>query len=288
MLEETLQQAQYHHSLSNELKTNVEQPTARLAERMTTLRRGIQAQVERSWRNKGLQEGHVSKVRSDPFAIALTACVEEGADVKAREKYEQDCLKLNSYHANQALTQGKEAEKLQSKVERVRQTIGQNEQDFRQFVRVLEGTQAKWEQEWKVFCDAVQDEEEERLAATKDIIWSYANAVSQVCVEDDSVSLSSRLRGTCSPEIGWNASLAVEVYLGMSRRTKQQSCERVREKLEQFEPQNDMVAFVRGWGTGDQIPGESPIQARRHDVRLGGRFHIDNKLSKGLSGALHQ
>ena len=141
------------------------------------------------------------------------------SDLKSREKYEQDCLKLNSYHANQALTQGKEAEKLQSKVERVRQTIGQNEQDFRQFVRVLEGTQAKWEQEWKVFCDAVQDEEEERLAATKDIIWSYANAVSQVCVEDDS------------------------------------SCERVREKLEQFEPGNDMVAFVRGWGTGDQIPG---------------------------------
>ena len=32
------------------------------------------------------------------------------------------------------------------------------------------------------------------------------------------------------------------------------SCERIREKLEQFEPQNDMVAFVQGWGTGDSIP----------------------------------
>ena len=49
--------------------------------------------------------------------------------------------------------QGRELEKLQSKLERVRQTIGANEQDFRQFVRVLEGTAGKWEQEWKAFCD---------------------------------------------------------------------------------------------------------------------------------------
>lgn len=38
--------------------------------------------------------------------------------------------------------------------------------------------------DWKI----VQDLEEDRLAMTKDIIWAYANAVSQVCVEDDSVS----------------------------------------------------------------------------------------------------
>lgn len=34
----------------------------------------------------------------------------------------------------------------------------------------------------------VQDLEEDRLSMTKDIIWAFANAVSQVCVEDDSVS----------------------------------------------------------------------------------------------------
>jgi len=51
------------------------------------------------------------------------------------------------------LTQGKEADKLQQKLEKVRQTIGQSEQDFRQFVRVLEGTSGKWEHEWKGFCD---------------------------------------------------------------------------------------------------------------------------------------
>ncbi len=67
--------------------------------------------------------------------------------LQAKERYEQDCLKLNSYTANLALTQGKEAEKLQAKLEKVRQTIGQNEQDFRQFVQVLQGTNQKWEGE---------------------------------------------------------------------------------------------------------------------------------------------
>ncbi|KAI9638499.1 uncharacterized protein MKK02DRAFT_22379 [Dioszegia hungarica] len=196
-LVETAQQATYHQSLAAEIRTNVEHPTAELAARLVGFKKGQQAGIEKAWRNKGLQEGHVSK---------------------AREKYESDCLKLNSYTANQALTQGKEADKLQQKLEKIRQSIGQSEQDFRQFVRVLEGTQGKWEHEWKAFCDVVQDLEEDRLAMTKDIIWAFANAVSQVCVEDDS------------------------------------SCERVREKLELFEPQGDMVAFVRGWGTGDQIP----------------------------------
>jgi prophage DNA circulation protein len=73
--------------------------------------------------------------------------------IKAKEKYESDCLKLNSYTANAALSQGKELEKIQAKLERVRQTIGGNEQDFRQFVKVLEGTTQKWETEWRGFCD---------------------------------------------------------------------------------------------------------------------------------------
>lgn len=82
---------------------------------------------------------------------------------------------------------------------------------------------------------------------TKDIIWAFANAVSQVCVEDDSVSL--QVNYSASPADG-------------------QSCERVREKLELFEPQGDMVAFVRGWGTGDQIPGKlaGPSSLARHKL----------------------
>nr|ODN96831.1 septation protein imp2 [Cryptococcus depauperatus CBS 7855] len=197
LLNETAQQSSYHSSLGNEIRNTVENPTSELQSRMTNLKKGLQVAIEKSHKNKGLQEGHVQK---------------------AREKYEQDCLKLNSYTAQSSLTQGKELEKLYQKLDRVRHTIPQNEQEFKQFVKVLEVTYGKWEQEWKNFCDHVQDLEEERLAISKDLMWTYANAISQVCVEDDS------------------------------------SCERIREKLEQFEPINDMVNFVKGWGTGDIIP----------------------------------
>ncbi|GMK55472.1 hypothetical protein CspeluHIS016_0205280 [Cutaneotrichosporon spelunceum] len=217
---ETAAQASFHLQMSSEIHTAVEQPTAEFAARLTSLKKGQQATVEKAWRNKGLQEAHVAK---------------------ARERYEKDCLKLNSYTANMQLVQGRERDDLENKMEKVRRSIQSEEQDFRNFVRVLEETSVKWENEWRSFCDVVQDLEEDRLSLTKDVVWAYANSVSQVCVEDDS------------------------------------SCERIREKLEQFEPPNDVVFFVKGWGTGSQIPdpprfinygiGEYPTQPGFHHAR---------------------
>lgn len=110
---------------------------------------------------------------------------------QARDRYEGDCVKLNAFAANKQLVQGRELDKLESKIDRVKQTISSNENDFRNFVSVLEQTNAKWENEWRNFLDTVHDLEEDRMAHTKDIVWAYANAVSQVCVEDDSVSFAS-------------------------------------------------------------------------------------------------
>ncbi len=115
---------------------------------------------------------------------------------QARERYEKDCLKLNSYTANMQLVQGRERDDLEGKMDKVRRSIQSEEQDFRNFVRVLEETSVKWENEWRGFCDVVQDLEEDRLSMTKDVVWAYANAVSQVCVEDDSVSCLLRLELT--------------------------------------------------------------------------------------------
>ncbi|BEI85420.1 hypothetical protein CcaverHIS002_0508210 [Cutaneotrichosporon cavernicola] len=218
---ETAAQASFHLQMSSEIHTAVEQPTVQFANRLASLKKGQQSSIEKAWRNKGLQEVHVAK---------------------ARERYEKDCLKLNSYTANMQLVQGRERDDLESKMEKVRRSIQSGEQDFRNFVRVLEDTSAKWENEWRSFCDVVQDLEEDRLSLTKDVVWSYANSVSQVCVEDDS------------------------------------SCERIREKLEQFEPPNDVVFFVKGWGTGSQIQdpphfinygiGEYPTQPGFHHAQF--------------------
>jgi len=62
VLSETAQQATYHQSLSTEIKQTVEQPTAEFQTRLTNLKKGLQSSVEKSYRNKGLQEGHVQKV----------------------------------------------------------------------------------------------------------------------------------------------------------------------------------------------------------------------------------
>lgn len=148
VLVETSQQASYHLSLSTEIKQTVEQPTAEFQSRLVNLKKGLQASVEKSYRNKGLQEGHVQKV-----CLLMRRIPRVCSCVQAKEKYESDCLKLNSYTANSALSQGKDLEKVQTKLDRVRQTIGGNEQDFRQFVKVLEGTTQKWEAEWRGFCD---------------------------------------------------------------------------------------------------------------------------------------
>jgi hypothetical protein len=64
VLTETAQQASYHLSLSNELRTSVEAPTTEFSARLSNLKKGLQASVEKSYRNKGLQEGHVAKVRT--------------------------------------------------------------------------------------------------------------------------------------------------------------------------------------------------------------------------------
>lgn len=118
----------------------------------------------------------------------------EAHTTQARDKYEKDCLKLNSYTANMQLVQGRERDELESKMEKVRKSIQTGEQDFRNFVRVFEDMSAKWENDWRTFCDTVQDIEEDRLTTTRDVVWAYANAVSQVCVEDDTVSAMSLAR----------------------------------------------------------------------------------------------
>lgn len=72
---------------------------------------------------------------------------------QARERYEQDCLRINAFTANSSIVQGKELDKLQRQMEKVQATVGHNEREFKSYVRLLEETTTKWESEWKGFCD---------------------------------------------------------------------------------------------------------------------------------------
>ncbi|KAG1879796.1 hypothetical protein F4604DRAFT_1880002 [Suillus subluteus] len=197
---ETDKQAGFHLQLSQQIRNDLEGQAAAFSARQQHHKKTYQAAIEKEFKVKQTREQHASK---------------------AREKYESDCLRINSYTAQSTLVQGKDLEKIHLKLERAQQTVQVNENDYAQFTRVLQETMQKWEQDWKAFCDTCQDLEEERMEFMKDNMWAYANSVSTVCVSDD------------------------------------ESCEKMRLALEQMEPEKEMENFVRDYATGNAIP-ESP------------------------------
>ncbi|KAL0955639.1 hypothetical protein HGRIS_001872 [Hohenbuehelia grisea] len=193
---ETDRQSAFHLQLANHIR-DLEAKTATFLNRQVHHRKVVQSGIEKEFKAKQTQESYVNK---------------------AREKYEADCLRINSYTAQSTLVQGKDLEKVQLKLERAQQTVQQNERDFANFAKALGDTTLKWEQDWKVFCDMCQDLEEGRMEFMRDNLWAYANAVSTVCVSDD------------------------------------ESCEKIRLALEQMDAQKEMENFVLDYSTGNMIP----------------------------------
>lgn len=145
----------------------MEAPAAAFHTRQLHHKKTQQTIIEKEFKTKQTQESYVNK---------------------AREKYEQDCVRINSFTAQASLVQGKDLEKINLKLERTQQTVQTNEREFASFSKALQDTVQKWEQDWKAFCDSCQDLEDQRIEFMKDNIWGYANAVSTVCVSDDEVS----------------------------------------------------------------------------------------------------
>lgn len=164
---ETDKQAGYHANLAKQIHTDLEAQCSSFLARQTHFKRTIQATIEKEYKTKHTQQSYVNK---------------------AREKYESDCVRINSYTAQSTLMQGKDLDRINAKLERAQQTVQANEKDFANFSRALQDTVQKWEQDWRAFCDACQDMEDDRMEFMKDNMWAFANAVSTVCVADDEVS----------------------------------------------------------------------------------------------------
>ncbi|KIJ51231.1 hypothetical protein M422DRAFT_65254 [Sphaerobolus stellatus SS14] len=199
--QETERQAASHANLAQLIRKDVEHSVSELLSKQAQFKRTSWASVEKSFKAKQTQETYVKK---------------------ARQKYEDDCVRINSYTAQSTLVQGKELEKIQLKLEKAQQTVMTNEREYSQYARALADTTNRWEKEWKAFCDLCQDMEEDRIEFFKDNIWAYANSVSTVCVSDD------------------------------------ESCEQLRVALEQVEADKDVENFVRDYSTGPQIPDPPP------------------------------
>ncbi|KAK0483138.1 hypothetical protein EDD18DRAFT_1362109 [Armillaria luteobubalina] len=190
---ETQNQSKFHSRLAYTISKELEAKAAQFHTDQGIHKKNWQNPVEKAFKAKQAQEVYVNK---------------------AREKYEQDCARVNSFTAQSILVQGKELEKITLKLERAKQTVQTNNRDYVNFSKAYA---AKWEQDWKTFCDSCQDMEEERLEFIKDSLWGFSNDVSAVCVFDDN------------------------------------SCEKLRVALEEAEVERDMKNFVRDYGTGSQI-----------------------------------
>lgn len=164
---ETEAQSQNHLKLATQIRAELESMTAQFHQKQINHRRNIQAPLERKFKDKQIQESYVKK---------------------SREKYESDCLRIRSYSQQTTYMTGTDLQKVQQKLARTKQTMQGNERDYSKFTNDLLELVPIWEKEWKEFCDSCQDLEEERLDFMKDILWTYANAVSTVCVADDQVA----------------------------------------------------------------------------------------------------
>lgn len=189
--------ARVHSDLAAMIKKDLEGSLNDFQAKTQSARKNTAAAVERLYKNKQAQEGYVNK---------------------SREKYEQDCIKINGYTAQSSLVQGRDLDKVTSKLDKAQSTVAANEKDYQNFVRALKDTTLKWNADWKGYLDQCQDLEEERLDFIKSNLWNYANAISAVCVADD------------------------------------EGCERVRVALETCETPRDIAAFIQSKGTGSTIP----------------------------------
>lgn len=193
---ETEKQAAAHIELATKIQSELGKSTTHLLSQQSDLRKNLQTPMEKRFKLKLMQESYVTK---------------------AREKYQSDCVRIDSYAKQIDVNPGKDVERLQAKLNRAKQTVQANEKDYAGFTEKLKDMSVAWESEWRQFCDESQTMEEQRMEFMKDTLWTYANLVSTVCVSDDV------------------------------------SCEAIRTLLDQFEADRDIENFVNDYGTGNRI-----------------------------------
>ncbi|GAA5823204.1 hypothetical protein JCM10212_003910 [Sporobolomyces blumeae] len=240
------QSAKSHHDLATLLRQQDAQVADFVAKR-DGARKTQQSAIEKTWKSLLNQREHV---------------------LKAKSKYENDAIQINSLHAQASLLQGRELDKATLKMDKVQQTVIVNERDYRNFVGVLKETTVSWNMAWKTFCDLVQDQEEERLEFIKGRMWDWANAQSTIAMAED------------------------------------ESAERTRTALEQCDPKLDIRIFVQRFATGNSIPDPLPFvdatratphpkqsyktaKFSRSSTRIPGVRHSPSAVTE-IARALHQ
>ncbi|KAJ4305511.1 formin-binding protein [Kalmusia sp. IMI 367209] len=212
-----------HQSVAQQMKTELEEPLAAFAGGMKERRKIIQNGIEKLLKMKMQQTSSVNK---------------------ARDRYENDCLKIKGFLAQAHMVMGQEERKNKAKLEKTQIQLSDTERDYEAAVKILEETTGRWNRDWKAACDKFQDLEEERIDYTKSSLWNFANIASTVCVSDDA------------------------------------ACEKIRLSLEDCDVEKDITGFIKDSGTGQEIPDPPKfINFARGDADTASQVSEDENFS---------
>ncbi|CAH7668912.1 hypothetical protein BY996DRAFT_6430599 [Phakopsora pachyrhizi] len=194
--EMTIRSAHSHAELGGTFKSGLESKVSEFVNRRDGVRRNPQISIEKLHKR----------------ALELKSLQE-----KARKKFEADAIAVSGYNAQLHLVQGREMDKVSSKLDKAQGSIGITEKEYKVLTKSLEETSEEWNFQWKSFCDLVQDLEEDRIEFMRSSLWDYTNGVSTVCALED------------------------------------KDCECVRKVIEKCDLRQDIRCFIQYAGSGNEL-----------------------------------
>jgi hypothetical protein len=121
-----------HQSVAQQMKTELEEPLQAFAGGMKERRKIVQNGIEKLLKMKMQQTASVNK---------------------ARDRYENDCLKIKGFLAQAHMVMGQEERKNKAKLEKTQIQLSDTEREYEASVKILEETTGRWNRDWKAACD---------------------------------------------------------------------------------------------------------------------------------------
>jgi hypothetical protein len=121
-----------HQNIAGQMKSELEEPLAAFAGGMKERRKIVQGGIEKLLKTKTQQTMAVNK---------------------ARDRYEQDCLKIKGFLAQAHMVMGQEERKNKARLEKTQIQLSSTSSEYEAAVKILKETTGRWNRDWKAGCD---------------------------------------------------------------------------------------------------------------------------------------
>ncbi|KAF9934930.1 hypothetical protein BGZ67_003643 [Mortierella alpina] len=169
-----------HIELASKMRDQLESALAEFNNNQKDKRKLHQASIDRTFRNKQL------------YLLQL---------IKAKEKYDAECIRSKGLSAAKMNLVGKELDKVSMKMEKTELASRAADVEYQASIRQLSEINDKWILEWRAACDKFQLLEEQRVDYLRTTLWNYANIISSTCVADDESFIEAYATGDDVPDI---------------------------------------------------------------------------------------